>query len=48
MSEDFWQGLADKFGTFDWPALHRDMPVFPRVAVRVLGWLNINTLAPKL
>lgn len=34
----FWQGLADEFGTFDWEAIYQDMCVFPRVAVRMLGW----------
>ena len=34
----FWQGLADEFGTFDWPTLYQDMCVFPKVVFRVLGW----------
>lgn len=33
-----WQGLADEFGTFDWPAIHRELPIFPRAATRLLGW----------
>ncbi|PIW37265.1 MAG: hypothetical protein COW24_01005 [Candidatus Kerfeldbacteria bacterium CG15_BIG_FIL_POST_REV_8_21_14_020_45_12] len=35
-----WQGLADVFGTFDWPKLHAAMGTFPSIAVRYFGWSN--------
>lgn len=32
------QGLADMFGTFDWPKLQAEMGVFPSIAIRYFNW----------
>jgi len=32
------EGLADEFGTFDWPKLYAEMGVLPSIAMRYFGW----------
>ena len=33
-----WGGLVDDFRTLDWPTVHRELCVFPSVAIRVFEW----------